>query len=145
MNKISTQFKKYSLHIAFAQSVIATAGSLFFSEVMLLTPCKLCWYQRILMYPLIWIIGVGIVKKNTLVSLYVLPLAIFGWIIALYHNLIYYKIIPDFLSPCTLGVSCTTKFFAWFGFITIPLMSLVAFSIIIACVVSYKKSLKDNK
>ncbi len=145
MQKYSELFKKYSLHVAFIQSVIATLGSLFFSEVMHLTPCVLCWYQRILMYPLIWITAVGIIKKDKNSPLYILPLALFGWVIALYHNLLYYKIIPDTLSPCSLGVSCTTKFFAWYGFITIPLMSFTAFSIIIACVLVYRKYLKNNK
>ncbi|TAK57051.1 disulfide bond formation protein B [Patescibacteria group bacterium] len=145
MKTLSEQFKKYSLHLAFVQSVVATFGSLFFSEVMHLTPCTLCWYQRILMYPLIWITAVGIMKKDKNSPLYILPLAIFGWLIALYHNLLYYKLIPDTLSPCSLGVSCTTKYFAWFGFVTIPLLSFVAFSIIIACVLAYKKSLANNK
>ncbi len=118
------------LKIAWLQALVATLGSLFFSEVMQLPPCKLCWYQRIVMYPLVWILGVGIYKKDKNSVIYALPLAVIGLLIAVYHNLLYYGVIPESLAPCTLGVSCTTKFFEWFGFVTIPLLSLAGFVVI---------------
>lgn len=121
------------LYIAWVQAVVATAGSLFFSEVMKFPPCLLCWYQRITMYPLVVLLTVGIFRKDKKLVYYVLPLVAIGWGIALYHNLLYYKILPESMVPCVAGVSCTTKFFAWFGFITIPLLSLVAHSVIFLC------------
>lgn len=121
------------LYIAWIQSVIAMAGSLFFSEIMHFRPCVLCWYQRICMYPLVALLTVGILRKDKQVVWYVVPLAIIGWFIALYHNLLYYKILPESAAPCEVGVSCTTKFFAWFGFITIPLLSFTAFTVILIC------------
>ena len=131
-------FQKYALLVAWSQALVAMVGSLFFSIIMTLPPCDLCWYQRIAMYPLILIIGIGIVKKVEFL-IYALPLAIIGWIIAFYHNLLYYNILPESVAPCTSGVSCTTKYVSYFGFVTIPLMSLVAFTIIIVCLIGYKK------
>lgn len=131
--------KKNILYLAWIQALVATLGSLFFSEVMKYTPCVLCWYQRIAMYPLVAILAVGILRKDKAVTAYALPLGIIGWVIALYHNLVYYGIVSENLVPCSEGVSCTTRFFAWFGFITIPLLSLIAFSVINMCLLIFKK------
>lgn len=117
---------------------MATAGSLFFSEVMQLPPCVLCWYQRIAMYPLAAILTVGILSRDSHVRRYVLPLALIGLTIAVYHNLLYYGILPESITPCTAGVSCTSRQIEWLGFITIPLMSLTAFTIIILSVLFHK-------
>lgn len=124
------------LHIAFVQSIIAMLGSLYFSEVMKLPPCVLCWYQRIAMYPLVIIFAVGLLRKDKTAVWYALPLSVTGLLIAIYHNLLYYGILPESIQPCTLGVSCTTKFFEWFGFVTIPFLSLVAFTIITTCLIA---------
>lgn len=131
--------KKNILYIAWLQALVATLGSLFFSEVMKFPPCSLCWFQRVAMYPLVAVIAVGILKKDKTVWQYVLPLSVIGWLIAVYHNLIYYHIVSENLVPCAEGVSCTTKFFAWFGFITIPLLSLIAFTVITTCMLIFKK------
>ena len=130
--------QRYLLHIAWIQALLATAGSLYFSEIMELPPCVLCWYQRIFMYPLVAIILIGILRKDKGIHLYVLPLSIPGFCIALYHNLLYYKIIPEAITPCTFGISCTTKYFEWFGFVTIPFLSLAVFGIITICMVIFK-------
>lgn len=122
--------KKNILYLAFLQALLATLGSLYFSEIKHYTPCILCWYQRIAMYPLVLILAAGIIERNKRLAIYVLPLSIIGWLIALYHNLLYYQILPQSLLPCEAGVSCTTRYFAWFGFITIPLLSFIAFSVI---------------
>ena len=130
------------LYLAWFQSLVATLVSLYFSEVMKLPPCILCWYQRIAMYPLVILLAVGIISKDTKVYRYVLPLSISGLLIAVYHNLLYYKILPESAAPCTLGVSCTTKFIEWFGFVTIPLLSLTAFVIITVLMILSIKSQK---
>lgn len=131
--------RKYVLYIAWVQAWVAMLGSLFFSEVMKFTPCTLCWYQRICMYPLVLILGAGIYFKKKDAHIYALPLAIVGFFIALYHNLLYFNFIRENIALCAKGVSCTTKYFAIFGFITIPLLSFVAFSVIIACLLVYRK------
>lgn len=142
MNMISQIFQKYAMVIAWGQTLAAILGSLFFSLVMQLPPCDLCWYQRIAMYPLIIILGIGIMRKDKTSLLYAFPLAVIGWIIAMYHNLLYYNILPEAMAPCKAGISCTTRYIEWFGFLTIPLLSLVAFSLILACLYSaHKKSI----
>lgn len=118
------------LYLIWVTALVATAGSLFFSEVMELPPCVLCWYQRIAMYPLVAIVAVAIVTRDRWWKLYVLPLSLTGLAVAVYHNLLYYHIIPESITPCTEGVSCTSVQLEWLGFITIPLMSLTAFIII---------------
>lgn len=127
----------YLPHAAWAQAFVGTLGSLYFSEFMNLPPCVLCWYQRIAMYPLVAILAVGILRKDKSVALYALPFALAGLAIAVYHNLLYWKILPESVAPCTLGISCTTKFFEWFGFITIPFLSLLAFSVLTLILVTY--------
>lgn len=132
-------------YLAWFISVVATAGSLFFSEVMKLPPCVLCWYQRIAMYPLVIIIGVGIGLKDPRLRSYALPLSLGGLAISIYHNLLYYKIIPDSIKPCTSGVSCTAKQIEWLGFVTIPLMALTAFFVISALLFVETKYFERSK
>ena len=119
-------------------ALAATAGSLFFSEVMELPPCVLCWYQRIAMYPLVLIVGVGIVARETHWKLYALPLSFAGLVISIYHNLLYYGVIPESIAPCKQGISCTTVQIEWLGFITIPLMALTSFVLVSAIAFLYK-------
>ncbi|MBA3010945.1 MAG: disulfide bond formation protein B [Proteobacteria bacterium] len=117
----------------------ATLGSLFFSHVMAFAPCVLCWYQRICLFPLVIILATGLFPFDKRVVNYALPLAIAGWFTALYHNLLYSKIIPQELQPCSQGVSCTEKYIDLFGFLTIPMLSLLGFSTIITLLFLLKK------
>ena len=120
-------------------AIVATLGSLYFSDVMHLPPCVLCWYQRIFLYPLAILVGIGIWQKDPRLPTYVLPLSIIGLGIALYHNLLYYHILPESAAPCSAGVSCTIKLIEWFGFITIPLLSLAAFTIMTVLMLIVKR------
>lgn len=89
------------------------------------------------MYPLVVILAVGIWRKNKEIHLYTLPLALIGLLIGVYHNLLYYRLIPEAIAPCVAGISCTTKFIEWFGFITIPLLSLLGFVALTFCLLVY--------
>ncbi len=133
---------KNALYLALIQAIVAVLGSLYFSNILLLPPCVLCWYQRIAMFPLFITLIVGILIRDRNTHLFVLPPAILGWCIALYHCLLYYKIIPDTLAPCSTGVSCTTKYVEYFGFVTIPLLSCIAFSVIISLMIVRFKTLE---
>jgi len=95
-------------------------------------PCVLCWYQRICLFPLVLILGAGLVSFDNHVVKYSLPLAVAGWLTALYHTLLYAGIIPESIQPCSQGISCTEEYIDLFGFITIPMLSLLSFSTIIA-------------
>ena len=90
------------------------------------------------MYPLVIIIGTGIILRDKRWKIYSLGFAVIGLAISVYHNLLYYKIIPDSITPCTAGVSCTTKQIEWLGFITIPLLGLVAFAAVTVCLLLFK-------
>ncbi|OGM98819.1 MAG: hypothetical protein A2915_01555 [Candidatus Yanofskybacteria bacterium RIFCSPLOWO2_01_FULL_41_34] len=126
------------LYIAWITAVISMTGSLYFGEILGFTPCVLCWYQRIAMYPLVLIIGVGIIKKDKHFYDYALPLSIIGGGIAFYQNLLYYGVIQERLAPCTFGISCTTKYVQLLGFIDIPLLSLLSFILITVALLIHK-------
>lgn len=123
-----------SSHIALLAAWIAMCGSLFFSEVLGWLPCELCWYQRIFMYPLAFLIAIGILRRDRGLYMYVLPLSLFGGLISLYH----YLLIKTNIFPppeCKAGVSCTVDYLNWFGFINIPFLALTAFLIISAMMI----------
>lgn len=114
---------------------VSAMGSLFFSYVMGFAPCVLCWYQRIFLFPLVIILAVGLFPFDKNVVKYALPLAIAGWLTALYHNLLYAGIIPESIQPCSQGVSCTEEYIELFGFLSIPMLSLLSFSTITALLI----------
>lgn len=132
--------KENSHYLAFFVAISAMCGSLFFSEVLHYPPCVLCWYQRICMYPIVGLLAIGIYFKDKFVYRSVLLLSGIGLLISFYHNLLYYKILPESVAPCTAGVSCTTKFIEYFGFVTIPFLSGTAFAIIIIFMLLYRRS-----
>ncbi len=131
---------KNLVYLAWIQALIATLGSLYFSEIRHFNPCTLCWYQRILMYPLVIIIAVGILRNDKKLYQYVLPLSALGSLIAFYQVLLQNKFLPEAIAPCALGTSCLTKYTGYFGFITIPVMSLAAFIVITACMLVLKNN-----
>lgn len=135
--------KKYSLYTAWLQALVAMVGSLIISQVMHFPPCDLCWYQRIFMYPLVFVLGAGIIRKDKNVVFYSLPLSIIGLLIASYHILLQEGVIPQALQPCGVSVvTCGAKYLTLFGFVTIPILSFVAFSIITGLLLLYKREHK---
>ncbi len=106
----------------------ATLGSLFFSEVMELPPCSLCWVQRIFMFPLAIILLFGLFPFDPQVVRYALPLAAIGGAVALYHLLLQAGLIPESAAPCRQGVSCAEAQVEIFGFVSIPMLSLLVFA-----------------
>lgn len=127
------------LFICWLLATSSTMGSVFFSHVMEFAPCVLCWYQRICLFPLVILLAVGLFSFDKNVVKYTLPLAIAGWLTAFYHTLLYAGIIPKSIQPCTQGVSCTEEYINMFGFITIPMLSLLSFSMIIPLLVILKR------
>lgn len=124
-----------TLLVSWVTSIIATVGSLYFSEVLHYVPCTLCWYQRILMYPLVILLGRAFYDNNNKIYKYILPLSILGMIVSGYHYSL--QKIPSLqqFEICTSGVPCSGQYINWLGFITIPLLALVAFLIITLCMV----------
>lgn len=117
----------------------STLGSLFFSEVMELPPCSLCWYQRIFMFPLVLIFLAGLFPYDDKTVKYALPITLVGWGVAGYHLLLYAGIIPESMQPCSQGVSCTDASMELFGFVNIPLLSLLSFTCIALLLVVVKR------
>ena len=116
---------------AWLVAAVATLGALFLGEVMNLPTCVLCWYQRIFMFPMALILPVGLFPFDRNVIRYALPLAIPGAGVAVYHQLLISGVIAESITPCTQGVPCTETVIQWFGFVTIPLLSVATFSSIV--------------
>ncbi len=117
-------------YLVFIVSMIATLGSLFYSEVAKYTPCVLCWYQRVFMYPQPLIVYLATIRNEPVLTPYLLLMNGVGGIIALYHYII--QVSPKLsILPCELGgkVSCTKAFSFHYGYITIPMMALTAFTL----------------
>ena len=127
------------LFLGWLIAAVSTLGSLFFSNVMDFAPCILCWYQRICLFPLVLILAVGLFPFDKSVVKYALPLAIVGWLVAFYHSLLYAGVIPESIQPCSQGVSCTEEYIELFGFVSIPMLSLLAFSAIITLLLIVKR------
>ncbi|TDQ36217.1 disulfide oxidoreductase [Aureibacillus halotolerans] len=137
MNKAkkSSFIQTYALYAAWIVSVVATLGSLYFSEIKSFVPCELCWLQRIFMYPLAIILGIAAFYNEVLLKKYVLPLSVVGGLIAFYHYLV--QKVPGFaeIKPCVQGVPCSAQYINWFGFVTIPFLAFIAFTLITMCMV----------
>lgn len=118
------------LLFAWVVSIIAMVGSLFFSEHMGFIPCTLCWYQRILMYPLVIFLGIAFYRNDRTIYTYILPLSFIGMLVSSYHYAL--QKIPSMheFSSCTSGVPCSGQYINWFGFVTIPFLALIAFTFI---------------
>ena len=132
------------IYAAWLISLISIVGSLFFSSILELPPCFLCWYQRVFIFPLGLVLAVGFLKKDPLVFWYAFPLTVLGWGISLYHNLLYYHFIEQPLVPCSGGVSCTENQFELFGFISIPLMALLSLTSILALLIVFAHKIKKE-
>ena len=125
--------------LVFAGWLVATTGTLgalFFSEVMELPPCTLCWYQRIFMFPLVLVLPMGLFPFDARVVRFALPLAFGGWLVAAFQVLLVAGCIPEGIRPCSQGVPCSEVQIEWLGFVNIPLLSLLAFSTMIALLVA---------
>ena len=129
--------------LAWLTATLATLGALFMSEIMGFAPCVMCWYQRILMFPLVVILALGLFPFDPKVLRYALPLAVIGLVVAGFHVLLVWGIVPETMAPCRQGIPCKTVQIEWFGFVTIPLLSFLAFLTINALLIaSYFKSQK---
>jgi disulfide bond formation protein DsbB len=118
-----------SLPAAFGVALLATAGSLYFSEIAHFEPCRLCWYQRIAMYPLVVILAIAAWRRDDRVGRYVVPLALIGAAISVYHYALEWFPALD-SGACSAAVPCTLVWFRQLGFISLPYLALSAFLLI---------------
>ena len=120
------------LFTAWLVTLVSTLAAIFIGEVMGQTPCLLCWYQRIAMFPLVLVLGAACLAEDQRVWRYAAPLGAAGFAIAAWHNLLYFGIIPKAIEPCGVGPSCSSAAMTILGGIPIPTLSLIAFALILA-------------
>ncbi len=127
--KIWSYFGKNSIVFTFVISLTAMVGSLIFSELLHFAPCTLCWYQRILMYPQVFLAGFALFKKDNKIMSYLMMLSVIGLAIAGFHYYNQTSSNPIDIPCSALGysASCSDSFFMEFGYVTIPLMAFTAF------------------
>lgn len=143
-DRASLFFHTYSLYLAWVVSLVALCGSLYFSEIMRFEPCKLCWFQRICMYPLVILLGMAAYKDDHAIIPYARTLSIIGMGISLFHYL--EQKVPGMQNvlPCTTGVPCSGQYINYLGFITIPFLALIAFSLITILLTVGKKRKEET-
>lgn len=141
-NKILNFASVNAYLIGFLIALMSMVMSLVYSEAIGFAPCMLCWYQRIFMYPLAFLFGTALIKKEKHITDYALVLTIVGTLIALYHNALSWMPLNSLPCPAT-GPSCTILYTNTFGFITIPLMSLTGFVTVLLVLIARKRNEKS--
>ncbi len=144
-NVITEFMSNHGLRLAFAVALLSMSGSLFYSQIAGFAPCDLCWFQRFFMYPLVFLLGFGLIKpagfsenqsiapRDVKIINSGLILSAIGGLISLYHNYMYYYNggLNVFCQLSGIQVSCVKRYVFEFGYITIPMMALTAFVLII--------------
>ncbi|MCJ8011771.1 disulfide oxidoreductase [Paenibacillus sp. KQZ6P-2] len=142
-NRFLASIRPYALFLAWIVSIVAVGGSLYLSEIMHFEPCKLCWFQRIFMYPQAILLGIASYKNDRKITPYAMTLSIIGGCFSIYHYA--EQKIPALAKafPCSVGIPCDFDYLNWFGFITIPLLALIAF-ILIVCLLLIGREAEDE-
>lgn len=129
-----------AIWLAWIVALVATVGSLLYSEVFHYIPCRLCWFQRIAMYPLSIILLVGAIRREAVVRFYALPVALIGLAISIYHNLVQYFPSLEGGASCDPLVPCSARSIEMFGFMDLPFMAGVGFIVIAVLLAFYTKA-----
>lgn len=130
LGRVWHQIEDSALGLAWIVALVATLGSLYLSEIAHFPPCTLCWLQRIAMYPLVVVLGIGALRSDHNVGWYALPLVGIGAAIAFYHALV--QRVPSLqqATSCSAEAPCNAMWVHEFGIVTIPVMALGAFLVI---------------
>jgi disulfide bond formation protein DsbB len=131
LTSIREDLGRAAVPLAWLVALVATLGSLYFSEIADFVPCRLCWYERICMYPLAVVLGIATFRRDRDVRVYVAPIAAIGAVIATYHTWIQAYPPTGGTSFCTLDAPCTERYVWEFGFVSLPLMALAGFLFIV--------------
>lgn len=126
-------------YISWVIALVATLGSLYFSQIRHFIPCEMCWYQRILMYPLVIVSGFAAFVNAYYMKYMIMIFSIIGFCFSVYHYM--EQKVPGFstIKPCVGGVPCNTQYINYFGFITIPFLAGTAFLLITIAMLLVKK------
>ena len=141
---LSSSVHEVSLWLAWLVATVATAGSLYFSEIADYVPCRLCWFQRVCMYPLAGILLVAAIRRDRNVRWYALPLLVAGIAVSTYHYIIEWR--PSWGDgACGVGPSCTDVWFRRMGFVTLAFMALCGFLAIVALLFVNPRNSSERK
>lgn len=140
VEKLLSILGKRAISLAFIVALTATSGSLFFSEVAHLTPCKLCWFQRIFMYPQVVILGIAIYLKDQKIWKHIIPMSLIGGSISMYNY--YLQLFPSSATLCPVDSleSCSRVIVMQFGYVTFAVMALSASLLILILMLIARKS-----
>jgi disulfide bond formation protein DsbB len=127
--------------LTLAVGAVSMLGSLYFSEVADYVPCRLCWFQRIAMYPIALVALIALVRRDRGARWYLVPMAVIGAAISTYHYLIERGVLDDSESCALFGPSCADVWFEEFGFVTLAFMALAGFvAVIVLNTVSFDRT-----
>jgi len=125
--------------LAWVVALVATVGSLMYSELFHYVPCRLCWFQRIAMYPLAVVLLVGAIRREVAVKFYAIPIALIGLVISIYHNVL--QFFPSLEgTSCDPLVPCSARSIEMFGFMDLPFMAGAGFIVIAVLLAFYTKA-----
>lgn len=138
MNDIVHQVGSYGLLIGFLLSLGASVVTLYYSDVLGMEPCWLCWFQRIFLYPQVILFAIAAWKRDYMIAVYSIALSVIGLLIALYHHVL--QMAPAGSLPCpAVGVSCAQRTLFEFGYVTFPLMAVTVFASLIIVMLIVRK------
>lgn len=129
-DRAAAALDSWSPYVALVVAWVALLGSMYFSQVRGWLPCDLCWYQRILMYPLALVIPIGILRRDGGLPVYVFPFTLLGSLVATYHVLDQKTDWFSDIDTCQSGIPCSLDYLNWLGWVTIPMLALTAFVLI---------------
>jgi disulfide bond formation protein DsbB len=142
LESIASTLQEWGLWIGFALTLGASAMTLYYSEILGIPPCALCWWQRIFMYPQVVLFAIALWKRDRDIALYSIALSLFGALFALYHHVL--QMAPAGALPCPAqGVSCAQIFFLQFGYVTYPMMALTLFAFLMVIMMFVRSSRQD--
>ncbi|HEX4490552.1 MAG TPA: disulfide oxidoreductase [Acidimicrobiia bacterium] len=138
------ELRESGLWLAWIVALVTTLGSLYFSEVAHFTPCRLCWYQRIAMYPLAIVLLVAAARRDRAIAWYVVPVATIGALFAVYQTQL--QAFPhQHSSFCSTTDPCTTRYVWEFGFVSLPFMALAAFVFVITMTLCVRRTRSEEE
>jgi disulfide bond formation protein DsbB len=117
----------------FVLVLFTVSATLLYSEVIGIVPCGFCWFERIFLYPQLFILGVALYIKDKMVATYTALLSAVGFLIALYHHYIQMGGSQFIACPTSgTGADCAKQIMLEFGFITFPMLAVIGFGIILS-------------
>lgn len=122
--------REWAMWLAFLVSLLGSALTLFYSEILGIPPCPLCWIQRAFLYPQILLFALALWRSDARIAVASIVLSILGLGVALYHHAL--QMFPDALPCLAQGAVCAQRHIFEFGYITFPLMAVSLFAFLIA-------------